>query len=128
MPLFLRLLIKHKIDAYALKSFDGDIVPVRVRSAAPKNGSNSKNTLPFFSVIRGLRTNSRKIRKRRENRNLRMIPNLRRSVFTRRQTERLCKDTVKMSLVFVSRQTDNFFDVQRRSAKQFCRRPQPFFL
>lgn len=83
---------------------------------------------PIFSVIRGLRTNSRKIRKRRENQNLRMIPNLRRSVFTRRQTERLCKDTVKMSLVFVSRQTDNFFDVQRRSEKQFYRRPQPFFL
>ncbi len=35
-------------DAKDLKSFDGDIVPVRVRSAAPKNGSNSKNTLPFF--------------------------------------------------------------------------------
>ena len=37
MPLFLRLLIKHKIDAYALKSLGRDTVPVQVRPRAPKN-------------------------------------------------------------------------------------------
>lgn len=35
MPLFLRLLIKHKIDAYALKSLEREFVAVKSVSGTP---------------------------------------------------------------------------------------------
>lgn len=47
MPLFLRLLIKHKIDAYALKSLDVTVVTVQVRSQAPSEREKFTKFPPF---------------------------------------------------------------------------------